>query len=240
MNLIKANDLKFSYSIYGVRQKLYSNGIIGGKIKTEDASNSSIKVLDGLNFTFYPGDRVGLFGNNGAGKTTLLRILGGIFEPTSGEVIVNGKVGIFLDTTSGFDFDGSGTQNIIMRGMLLGMDYDYIYQKLEEVIQFSEIGDFAHLPVKMYSSGMLARLSFAIVNLVDPDIYLIDETIGTGDINFQKKISDKFKQIMNTEKIVICASHSKELIDSICNMGMSIKEGKVYKTHNTKPINNIF
>tara|TARA_B110000037_G_scaffold223161_1_gene303106 strand:+ start:2867 stop:3589 length:723 start_codon:yes stop_codon:yes gene_type:complete len=240
MNIIQVKNLKFSYPLIGVRTKLISNGIVGGRLNTSDKKNNIIRVLDGLNFTFYPGDRVGLYGDNGAGKTTLLRILGGIFKPTQGEINVKGNLGIFLDTTSGFDFDSTGKENIVMRGMLLGLGHDYIKDKIQNVINFSEIGDFVHLPLKVYSAGMLARLSFAIVNLIDPDIYLIDETIGTGDINFQKKISNKFKEIINNDKMIICASHSKELIESICNKGMMIKNGKISSSYKMKPINNVF
>lgn len=239
-NFVEANDLKFSYPLIGINKKLYSNGIVGSKIDGKANQSKSVSVLNGLNFKFYPGDRVGLSGNNGAGKTTLLRLLGRIYEPTSGSIRVDGKVGIFLDVVSGFDFEATGIENIKMRGLLLGFSLDYISNKLESIVKFSEIGDFVHLPVKVYSAGMLARLSFAIVNLADPDIYLIDETIGTGDINFQKKISKKFKQIVSSDKIIICASHSKELLNTICNMGIFLEDGKINKTFQTNKKNEIF
>ena len=162
-----------------------------------------------------------------------------IFEPTEGKVTIEGKVGVFLDSFSGFDYDGTGFDNIIMRSMLLGIDQNIVKKKLNQIIEFSEIGDFVYLPIKTYSAGMLSRLAFALVNLVDPDIYLIDESIGTGDINFQKKISKKFEEIITKKKIVICASHSLELIDKVCNMGINLENGKISDTSKTKERNNI-
>ena len=239
MNSIEVNALKFSYPLIGIKKQLNSNGVIGSKIDGKVNQSNEVSVLNDLNFKFYPGDRVGLSGNNGAGKTTLLRLLGGIYEPTTGSIKINGKVGLFLDVVSGFDFEATGVENIKMRGLLLGFKLDYITRKMQDIIEFSEIGDFVHLPVKIYSAGMLARLSFAIVNLADPDIYIIDETIGTGDINFQKKISKKFKEIVNSDKIIICASHSKELLNTVCNMGIFLQDGKITETYKTKKRNKI-
>ena len=169
-----------------------------------------------------------------------MRLLAGIFEPTEGKIEIEGRVGVFLDSYSGFDYEGTGYDNIIMRSMLLEIDQNYVKSKLDEIIEFSEIGDFVYLPIKTYSAGMLSRLAFALVNLVDPDIYLIDESIGTGDKNFQKKIAKKFEEIITRKKIVICASHSLELINTICNMGINLENGRINNANGVNIRNNIY
>jgi lipopolysaccharide transport system ATP-binding protein len=239
MTYIKAENLKFNYPLLSSKQNLNFKGNVGGKLNTQNIDNQNISVLNGINFSFFEGDRVGLFGNNGSGKTTLLRLLAGIFEPTEGKIEIEGRVGVFLDSYSGFDYEGTGYDNIIMRSMLLEIDQNYVKSKLDEIVEFSEIGDFVYLPIKTYSAGMLSRLAFALVNLVDPDIYLIDESIGTGDKNFQKKIAMKFEEIITKKKIVICASHSLELINTICNKGINLNNGKINDSSNLEPKNKV-
>lgn len=229
MNKIEVKDVFFSYPLFGIKKKNNKfSQHIGGEITNNKLVE--IKALNGISLDLVEGDRVALCGSNGCGKSTLLRILSKIYFPDSGTVSIKGNFSSLLDNQSGFEFEATGIDNIYIRGFLLGMSKKFIDNNIDDVISFSELGNFIQYPIKTYSSGMLARLSFSIINMLDPDIYLIDEHIGTGDEQFLDKIKNKINEIIEKKKILVISSHSKELITKFCNKTVMMKQGKIIAT----------
>jgi ABC-type polysaccharide/polyol phosphate transport system ATPase subunit len=173
------------------------------------------------------GDAVGLVGHNGAGKTTMLRTAAGIFQPTSGTVTRNGTVATIIDLGAGMDSELSGSDNIIRMALLRGFSRVEINDKINEIIEFSELGNFIELPVKAYSSGMLMRLMFSTITVLPADILLIDEMFSTGDAEFQIKAELRIEKMIGDAKIFIFASHSQALIDRFCNQKFRLDHGSL-------------
>lgn len=173
------------------------------------------------------GERVGLIGPNGAGKTTLLRLLSGSYFPTSGSMSMRGAVTAILNVGIGMDYDLSGYDNIVTCGMLLGLSRDEVRAAREEIVEFTALGDFIHMPIRTYSSGMLLRLSFAIATAFDPDILLIDEIIGVGDALFAEKARKRIERMVSDAKVLVIASHDEGIIKEFCSHAVFLENGRV-------------
>lgn len=185
------------------------------------------QALNNINLKIYKGEKVGIIGYNGAGKSTLLHVITGIYPPDSGKVITYGKISPLLSLGAGFDFNYSGRKNIYLNGAVLGYDKNFLKEKENEIIEFSELEEFIDIPIKNYSSGMLAKLGFSIATIVEPDILIVDEILGVGDVAFQKKSNDKMKSLMESGTTVILVSHSMHQIREICDKAIWIDKGKV-------------
>mgnify|MGYP001051435860 CR=1 FL=1 len=226
---IRAHDLHLNYQ---VREKLtlrprdnrvqQTGGTISGS-----GSHRFVTALDGVSFELQAGDRLGLVGANGAGKTTLLKVLYGIYEPTAGSLDIRGKVDALFNINLGFRPEATGRRNILLRGLINGWTEDQIAERTEEIIEFSELGEFIDMPFKSYSQGMGARLAFAIATTLEPEILLMDEWIGAGDASFQKKVSDRMNLLAEKAGIIVLASHSEEILKSACNKRMELEKGRV-------------
>lgn len=196
-------------------------------LKRNKEEKEKIRVLDDISFKVYKGDKVGLLGFNGAGKSTLLKILSGIYEPTSGSITTYGKIAPLLELGAGFDKNYTGKNNIFLNGAFLSMEESFIKEKYDEIIEFSELGEFINYPVKNYSSGMRAKLGFSIATLINPDILIIDEILSVGDIKFRKKSSEKINSMMRDGVTVLLVSHSISQIRKICDKCIWIENGKI-------------
>ena len=185
------------------------------------------KATDNVSFKIYKGEKVGIIGFNGAGKSTLLKIISGVYAPDEGEVIVNGNIAPLLSLGAGFDKNYSGRENIFLNGAILGYDEEFLKSKYDEIIEFAELGEFINLPVKNYSSGMLSKLGFSIATIVEPDILILDEVLGVGDINFRKKSKEKLQSLMESNTTVLLVSHSINEVRNICDKAIWIEKGKV-------------
>ena len=185
------------------------------------------KATDDVSFKIYKGEKVGILGFNGAGKSTLLKIISGVYTPDEGEVIINGNIAPLLSLGAGFDKNYSGRENIFLNGAILGYDEQFLRSKYDEILEFSELGEFINLPVKNYSSGMLSKLGFSIATIVDPDILILDEVLGVGDINFRKKSKEKLQSLMVSNTTVLLVSHSIKEIRNICDKAIWIEKGRV-------------
>lgn len=194
-------------------------------LKRNKKEKQKVRVLEDINFKVKKGDRVGILGFNGAGKSTLLKILAGIYEPTYGKITINGKVAPLLELGAGFDKNYTGKNNIYLNGAFLSMDEKFIEEKYDEILEFSELGEYINYPVKNYSSGMRAKLGFSIATLVDPDILIIDEILSVGDIKFRKKSSAKIRSMMEGGVTVLLVSHSIGQIRDICDKCIWIENG---------------
>lgn len=167
-----------------------------------------IHALKDISFQIYKGEKIGIIGYNGAGKSTLLNVIVGIYPPDYGTVETFGRISPLQSLGAGFDYNYSGRKNIMFNGAVLGYDKEFLNSKIDEIIEFSELGEFIDIPIKNYSSGMLAKLAFSIATIVEPDILIIDEILGVGDTNFQKKSRDKIKSLMDGGTTVLFVSHS--------------------------------
>jgi len=185
------------------------------------------KATDDVSFKIFKGEKVGIIGFNGAGKSTLLKIISGVYTPDEGEVIVNGNIAPLLSLGAGFDKNYSGRENIFLNGAILGYDEKFLKSKYDEILEFSELGEFINLPVKNYSSGMLSKLGFSIATIVNPDILILDEVLGVGDITFRKKSKEKLQSLMESHTTVLLVSHSINEIRSICDKAIWIEKGRV-------------
>ncbi|WP_156758481.1 galactan export ABC transporter ATP-binding subunit Wzt/RfbE [Actinokineospora pegani] len=206
-------------------------GKVGGKIGTE-AKVPIIEALHDINLSLKEGDRVALVGHNGAGKSTLLRLLSGIYEPTTGTADINGKIAPVFDLGVGMDPEISGIENIMIRGLFLGMTRKQIEARVEDISNFTELGDYLHLPLRTYSTGMRVRLALGVVTSIDPEILLLDEGIGAVDAAFMTKAKDRLVDLVNRSGMLVFASHSDELLFELCNTAIWMDEGRV-RMHGT-------
>lgn len=207
----------------------FLGGITGGRILPKRLSTQSVivKALEDISLEIRSGDRVGLMGHNGAGKTTLLRVLGGIYAPTSGRIFMSGRITPFLNQAPGMEAEDSGYDNIITCGMMLGMSFEEISAKAPAIVEFSDLGDYIHFPVRTYSSGMQARLSFSIATSIEPGILLLDEGIGAADAQFAEKASRRVKELFAKTEGLVIASHSDALIDQLCDKAVLMHHGRI-------------
>jgi ABC-type polysaccharide/polyol phosphate transport system ATPase subunit len=202
--------------------KFLSKKLFGRNERTKD-----FVALDNVSFTVYPGESVGIIGYNGAGKSTLLRVLSGITAPTKGSVSIHGKFGELFALNSGFNKDLSGRKNIYLIAAIKGISENEIEQRMDSIIDFSELGDFIDQPVKIYSSGMRGRLGFSILIHLLPDIIFIDEALATGDQKFKEKCQDKLDELMKADKTMVLVSHAAEIIKASCTRAIWLDQGKI-------------
>ena len=193
-------------------------------------------ALQNVNFEVQKGDRVGILGLNGAGKSTLLKVIAGVFKPTEGKVIRNGRLVPLLELGAGFDPQYTGRENIYLYGAVLGFSKKFLDEKLDEIIEFSELGKFIDVPVKNYSSGMKSRLGFSVATLVEPDILILDEVLSVGDAKFRKKSEAKIMSMFDSGVTVLFVSHSLEQVQRLCNKAMILEKGKLIAYGDIGPI----
>jgi lipopolysaccharide transport system ATP-binding protein len=199
----------------------------GGRLDADPAGRVVVRALDELTFQIMDGERVGLVGHNGAGKSTLLRAINGIYAPTSGLATVEGSVGSLLDIGFGINPEASGRENIYLRGALLGKNRAAMDREIQQIIEFSELGDFIEMPVRTYSSGMQLRLAFSVSTIVCPEILLMDEWLSVGDESFTMKAEQRLTDIVQATKILVIATHSRELLERVCTRLIWLEHGKV-------------
>lgn len=199
----------------------------GGKISANDKGRVTVRALENLTFALNDGDRVGLLGHNGAGKSTLLRLLSGVYAPSAGSAKIDGEVASLIDISLGIDPEATGRENIFMRGILLGMTKGDITEKLDEIIEFSELGDFIDMPVRTYSTGMHLRLAFAVSTTIRPQILIMDEWLSVGDEGFKHKAEARMNELVEATNILVIASHSRELVMHTCNRVIWLEHGKI-------------
>ncbi|KLU27756.1 sugar ABC transporter ATP-binding protein [Caballeronia mineralivorans PML1(12)] len=229
MAYIKSRGLSIEFPLNDVSNRSLKREafslVTGGKVGSSPRHKVTIKALDNISFDLKPGDRLGLLGHNGSGKSTLLKALAGVYAPTSGSLESRGQITSLLDITLGMDMDATGFENIILRGLMLGHTPQKMKELTPEIAEFSELGEYLRLPARIYSSGMLVRLGFAISTAVPSDIVLMDEWLAVGDADFQKKANDKLKEMTERAAILVIASHMPSIIENICNRTICLEKG---------------
>lgn len=206
------------------------------KLVTKKLRFNEFWALSDISFTVEKGDRVGVLGFNGAGKSTLLKVIAGVLKPTKGSVKVNGVIAPMLELGAGFDMNYSGRENIYLYGATMGYSRKFIEEKYDEIVEFSELGDFIDVPVKNYSSGMRARLGFAIATAVEPQILILDEVLSVGDAKFRKKSEAKIRSMFDKGITVLFVSHSVNQVLNICNKAIILEKGRLIAQGDAKEI----
>lgn len=198
---------------------------VGGRLTLGKRRIMTVTALNGVSLTINRGDRVGLVGHNGAGKSTLLRVMAGIYYPTSGQCDVRGRISTLFTNFLGLNADATGLENIIFSALALGMSRKEIERLLPEIVEFSELGDFVHVPVRSYSSGMRTRLGFSVATSLRAEVLLIDEVIGAGDRRFQRKARARLENMLGVVNTLVIASHSDDLLKKFCTQAVWLEHG---------------
>jgi ABC-type polysaccharide/polyol phosphate transport system ATPase subunit len=243
MARVVIKDVDLDFPIYGtqhlsLRHAIYRSAT-GGVIEHNSAGDDRVvvKALRGISLELKEGDRLGLVGHNGAGKSTLLKAIAGIYEPIRGSILIEGTVTPLFDMMPGLDVEDSGYENIFTSGLLLGMSRQFIESKIPEIEEFCELGEFLSLPVRTYSTGMMTRLGFALVTALDPGVLLMDEGFGAADLRFAERSAERMDKFIGRSRIMILASHSDRMIESICNKAAWLSGGRLVEVG---PVNEIF
>ncbi|MDI6644790.1 MAG: ABC transporter ATP-binding protein [Methanobacteriaceae archaeon] len=184
-------------------------------------------ALKNISFEVEKGDRVGIIGLNGAGKSTLLKIISGVMKPTEGTVKTKGRLVPLLELGAGFDSNYTGRENIFLNGAILGYSKEFLREKYDEIVEFSEIGKFIDVPIKNYSSGMRARLGFSIATMVEPDLLILDEVLSVGDAKFRKKSQKRITSLFDKGITVLYVSHSIDQVKELCNRAIWLEKGRI-------------
>ncbi|HWK61395.1 MAG TPA: ABC transporter ATP-binding protein [Eoetvoesiella sp.] len=231
MAYIEFNNVCVDFPIYNANGRSLKKRLLqvatGGQLGADQNGHVVVRALEGLSFSLKDGDRLGLLGHNGAGKTTLLRLLSRVYVPSAGTAHIQGEIGSLIAISLGIDPEATGRENIFLRGGLLGLSKAEITQRLDEIIEFSELGDFVNMPVRTYSTGMHLRLAFAVSTILRPEILLMDEWLSVGDEGFKHKAEERMQELVQSTHILVIASHSKELILRTCNRAIWLEHGKI-------------
>jgi lipopolysaccharide transport system ATP-binding protein len=236
---IIAEGVHISFPIYGAGSRSMKKTIMraatGGLIARDSADHIVVRALNGVSFEFRDGDRVGLVGHNGSGKSTLLRALAGAYEPVLGTISVEGRIASMLNIWLGMDQEATGYENIYLRGVVMGFRPREIRPLVEEIVAFSELGDYIHMPMRTYSSGMAMRLAFSVSTCVSADVLLMDEWLSVGDHDFSDKAKARLAALVKGAKIMVLASHDESLIRANCNKIMRLSHGELVSIEAVPP-----
>ncbi|HCM6245112.1 TPA: ABC transporter ATP-binding protein [Klebsiella quasipneumoniae subsp. similipneumoniae] len=230
MALIKFENAGLDFPIFDAASRSIKKNFIGlatGGTVGEQNGRVVVSALSNLNFEINDGERVGLIGHNGAGKTTLLRMFSKVYYPTAGKVTIEGDIGSLISISLGINPEFTGRENIYIRGALLGLRKKDINSKIDEIINFTDLGDFIDMPVRTYSSGMQMRLGFSVSTIFTPEILLMDEWLSVGDEGFKDKAERRLSDIISSTKILILASHSYELLKTNCTRILWLEHGSI-------------
>ena len=231
---VDVTEVGLDYPLHNVNTKrLFTSANLprftGGLVRRRDpkSSRALVRALHEISFQLRPGDRLALIGRNGAGKTTLLRLLAGVYHPTRGRLSSRGRIGALFSVSLGLQADATGFENIRLMSGFFGIGRDELAEVETEVAEFTGLGDYLNLPVRIYSTGMVMRLSFAIATARQPDIVLLDEAIGAGDASFQERTRERLNSFLSGISILVLASHSAPLLDQFCNRAIVLDCGEI-------------
>jgi len=230
---VLANDVVVEFPIYGAKSRSLKTTLLhaatGGRLGRDAGDRVVVRALNSLSFEFSEGDRVGIIGHNGSGKSTLLRVLAGAYEPVSGSIKVVGRIASMLSISLGMDMEATGYENIYLRGAVMALNPQQIDSLVDEICDFSGLGEYIDMPMRTYSTGMAMRLAFAISTSVAADIILMDEWLSAGDASFSEKAQGRLARLLDQAKILVLATHDEGLIRSTCNRILQLDHGDLVK-----------
>lgn len=234
MTSISLKNVSVSFPIYGAGsaslKKTLAASVTGGRFGKETGVNV-VEALSNINLELKSGDRLGLLGHNGAGKSTLLRALAGVYEPSAGEFVRHGSVASLIDPSLGIEPDATGIENIMLRGLVMGMSKKQVDDMTPQICEFSGLGEYVNMPVRTYSTGMMMRLAFSISTSVEADILLMDEWLSVGDAEFTEKAEQRMRDVVSKSGILVLASHSMDLIRKECNRVVRLEHGRIVEAY---------
>lgn len=226
--MIKVNNVSMKFNL-GIEKNFSLKQFFIDIFKFKKKEKNEFWALSDIDFEVKKGEVVGFVGSNGAGKSTLLKVIAGVMKPTKGNVQVSGNICPMIELGAGFDMDLTARENIYLNGAVLGYSKEFIEEKFNEIVEFSELREFLDVPVRNFSSGMVARLAFSVATIVDPEILIVDEILSVGDIAFQQKSENKMRSMIGGGTTVLFVSHSVEQIKKLCNRVVWLDHGKVKK-----------
>lgn len=239
MASIELNNVCVDFPIFNANNRSLKNTILqsatGGKVDF-GAKETIIRSLTDVTFQIKAGERVGLIGHNGAGKSTLLRTLSRVYIPTQGTAKIEGSIGSLVDISLGIDPEATGRENILIRGVLMGLRRSEVKERMQEIIDFSELGSFIDIPVRTYSSGMHLRLAFSISTIIRPEILIMDEWLSVGDDSFNRKATQRLNEMVESSQILVIASHSRGLVEQTCTRALWFEHGKLKMDGNAQEV----
>lgn len=235
-DIIEIKDVVKSYKLYDKPLDRLKEAIS----LTHKMYHKEFIALNGISFNVEKGDALGILGKNGSGKSTLLKMITGVLSPSSGTIQVKGKISAILELGAGFNPEYSGKENVYLNGLMMGFTREEIDNKMNDIIEFADIGEFIEQPVKIYSSGMFARLAFAVSINVDPEILIVDEALAVGDVRFQTKCIDKMKELKSRGTTILFVSHATEQVKRFCNKAIWLKDGVVQASGESSEIADLY
>jgi ABC-type polysaccharide/polyol phosphate transport system ATPase subunit len=227
MAKIELTDVSITFNAYQQKRVSLKEYLVRGLFRPSSNPVLQVRALEGINLSARDGDRIGVIGHNGAGKSTLLKTLAGVYPPTTGTCAVEGKICSLFDITLGFEQEATGWENIRYRAYLQGETPRSLRTKLDEIAEFSELGDFLNIAVRNYSAGMLMRLAFSIATAIDPEVLLIDEVLAVGDLAFLQKAKARMRELMKTARLMVMVAHDLGSIVEMCNRVVWMEHGHV-------------
>ncbi len=230
MASVELEGVSLVYPVYGVNARSLKNSLlnlaVGGRLSREKGC-VEVEALKNINLTLRSGDRLGIIGHNGAGKTSLLKVLAQIYEPTEGSVKVLGQTSCLFDIMMGMDQELTGYENIMLRGLILGLSKEEIKKLVPDIEDFAELGEFMKMPIKTYSSGMMVRLAFGVVTSISSDILLVDEVVNVGDSSFMEKAKARMASLIHRSDILVLSTHDHHMIKEFCNKAIWLEQGHI-------------
>lgn len=243
MACIEVENVSLTYPIYGANARSFKSSLInmvtGGRLEN-NSGKMVVEALKDVSFTLEKGDRLALLGHNGAGKSTLLKVLASIYEPTTGFVNVKGRLNCLFDIMMGMDHELNGYENIMLRGLILGLSKPEIRKIVPQVEEFSELGEFMKMPIKSYSAGMKVRLAFGIITHVFSEILLIDEIVNVGDAKFIEKAKAQIKNLIHQSDFMVLSTHDFNIVKELCNKALWLENGIVKCFGKVEDVMNIY
>lgn len=231
MSFLRLRNVSVRFPIYQGGSRSLKKAVLAstgrGNLARDAEERIVVRALDEIDLDIEDGDRLALIGPNGSGKSTMLKVLAGIYEPTGGDLYADGRISALLDVTVGMDPDATGTENIILRGMFMGIHPADMTKYVEEISTFTELGHYLEMPVRTYSSGMRIRLAFGISTCICPDILLMDEWLAAGDAHFLEKAQQRLKSFVRESSLMVLASHSLPLLEQWCNRAIFLHQGHI-------------
>ncbi len=236
--VVNVNDVSMRFNLSSQKVDNLKEYFI--KMLKRELNYTEFWALRDVNLSLNKGDRLGILGLNGAGKSTLLKIIAGVLKPSQGSVMVKGKIAPLLELGAGFEPEYTGAENIYLYGAVLGYPREFISEKYNEIIEFSELGDFINVPLKNYSSGMKSRLGFAIATIVEPDVLILDEVLSVGDAKFRRKCEAKIQTMFDKGVTVLFVSHSLQQVQKICNKAILLEKGQIIAQGGINEVSEIY